>query len=306
MRREFSRWVEGHGTRDPRLVFLTGDLGYGALENVRATLGPRFINIGVCEQNMISMAAGLAHEGLLPLCYSIAPFAVFRPFEQIRLDVAVHNLPVRIVGNGGGYGYGIMGASHHALEDLAVLSCLPNFRCMAPISDSDVPGACEALFAHPGPGYLRLGLGHWVEDFGSLPAFAPVRRICGRSGGAPPKVTVAGLGPVLLNLLPWLPDSMPTEIFAVSVLPVPDPFPELVESVRATGLLWVVEEHSERGGLAECLARELAIRGIHFRMIHSHAKGYPGGLYGSQSYHLRNSGLDADSLKVVASSIDGR
>lgn len=169
MRKEFSNWMEQFGRTEPRCVFLTGDLGYGALENVRLALGNRFVNMGVCEQNMVSVAAGMAQQGLLPITYSIAPFAVFRPYEQIRLDVALHNLPVKVVGNGGGYGYGIMGASHHALEDLAVLSCLPNFLCMVPLCNSDVAGCCDALFRHPGPGYLRLGFGAWPEGIGALP-----------------------------------------------------------------------------------------------------------------------------------------
>src|SRR3954465_4537817 len=169
MRKEFSQWIEQFGRRETRLVFMTGDLGFGALENVTAALGARFVNCGVGEQNMVSMAAALAKQGLRPLCYSIAPFAVFRPYEQTRLDVALHNLPVKIVGNGGGSGSGPMGASHHALEDFAVLSVLPNFACVVPLCNSDVAGAAEALFAHDGPGYLRLGLGLWPEALGSLP-----------------------------------------------------------------------------------------------------------------------------------------
>src|SRR5882757_10052589 len=102
---------------DNSVIFLTGDLGYKALEPLRDRMGRRFINAGVAEQNMISVAAGLARSGLRPWTYSIAPFIYARPFEQIRNDVCLHDLPVRLVGNGGGYGYGVMGATHHALED---------------------------------------------------------------------------------------------------------------------------------------------------------------------------------------------
>ena len=90
MRKEFSSWIENFGRNESRFIFLTGDLGFAALENVQAALQERFVNMGVCEQNMISVAAGLAQQGLIPLCYSIAPFAVFRPYEQIRVDVALH------------------------------------------------------------------------------------------------------------------------------------------------------------------------------------------------------------------------
>ena len=111
---------------DPAFVFLTGDLGFQALEPLRAAMGARFINAGVAEQNMVSVAAGLARAGLEPWVYSIASFLYARPFEQIRNDICLHDLPVRLVGNGGGYAYGVMGATHHALEDYGVLLGLPH------------------------------------------------------------------------------------------------------------------------------------------------------------------------------------
>jgi transketolase len=297
MRKEFSHWIEQFGRRETRCIFLTGDLGFAALENVQAALGPRFVNMGVCEQNMVSVAAGLAQQGLLPLCYSIAPFAVFRPYEQIRLDVALHKLPVKIVGNGGGYGYGIMGASHHALEDLAVLSCLPNFACIVPLSNSDVPGACEALFQHQGPAYLRLGFGVWPENVGALPDFKPVRQLVSSRPDGRAKLTVVGIGPVLLNTLPWIAELDRVDLFAISQLPLPELAPALIESVATSGHLFVVEEHAARGGLGEHLAAALAQEGVQFRLVHQHAAGYPDGRYGSQGYHQEQSGLDAASLR---------
>ncbi|MDB6114575.1 MAG: transketolase [Lacunisphaera sp.] len=296
MRKEFSQWIEQFGRRESRLIFLTGDLGFAALESVRTALDHRFVNLGVSEQNMVSVAAGLAQQGLLPLCYSIAPFVVFRPLEQIRLDVALHNLPVKIVGNGGGYGYGIMGASHHALEDLAVLSCLPNFACVVPLCNSDVAGAAEALFAHPGPGYLRLGLGVWPEALGALPDFAPTRKLFGASN-AKPKLTVVGLGPVLMPALAWLRETGRCEVFAVSQLPLPHLDPALQASVQASGQLLVIEEHVARGGLGEHLSARLAAAGTSYRLHHLHARGYPTGRYGSQAFHQRQSGLDFPSVR---------
>jgi len=296
MRREFSSWIENFGRNEARFIFLTGDLGFGALENVQNALRERFINMGVCEQNMISVAAGLSKQGLLPLCYSIAPFAVFRPYEQIRLDVALHDRNVKIVGNGGGYGYGIMGASHHALEDVAALSALQNFCCFIPLCNSDVDGACDSLFRYRGPSYLRLGFGVWPNNIGELPAFVAIRKlVAGRR--ARPKATVVGLGPVLLNTLPWMLEEGKTDLFAVSQVPLIDLSDELVASVDASGLLWVIEEHVARGGLGEHLAALLAQKGVRFRLCHSHALGYPDGLYGSQSYHQSRSGLDPGSLQ---------
>lgn len=302
MRKEFSQWIEGFGQREPRLIFLTGDLGFGALENVQAGLGARFVNMGVSEQNMVSVAAGLARQNLLPLCYSIAPFAVFRPFEQIRLDVALHGLPVKIVGNGGGYGYGIMGASHHAIEDLAVLSCLPNFFCFAPLCNSDVAGTCEAAFQHAGPAYLRLGLGTWPEALGKLPDFQPVRRLLAARNNQP-KLTVAGIGPVLLNTLPWAHENPQVDLFAVAQLPLPVIDPAFVASVAASGQLLVIEEHVARGGLGEYLAAALAREGVHFKLHHRHAAGYPTGRYGSQRFHQQQSSLDPASLQAAVAQL---
>ena len=129
----------------PEFVFLTGDLGYKALEPLREAMGSRFINAGVAEQNMVSLAAGLARSGLRPWVYSIAPFVYARPFEQIRNDICLHNLPVVLVGNGGGYGYGVMGATHHALEDYGALLCLPHLRAYVPAFDADV----KAMISEP-------------------------------------------------------------------------------------------------------------------------------------------------------------
>ena len=133
-------------SRRPEFVFLTGDLGFKALEPLRERLGARFINAGVAEQNMVSVAAGLARSGLRPWVYSIAPFVYARPFEQIRNDVCLHRLPVVLVGNGGGYGYGVMGATHHALEDYGALLCLPHLRAYVPAFDEDLRAMVERLF----------------------------------------------------------------------------------------------------------------------------------------------------------------
>ncbi len=304
MRREFAQWVEEFGERESRLIFITGDLGYNALESVREKMGDRFVNAGVSEQNMISMAAAMARQGLHPLCYSIAPFVAFRPYEQTRLDVALHDLPVKLVGNGGGYGYGIMGASHHALEDLAVLSCLPNFCCIAPLCNADVPSAAEALFKHTGPGYLRLGLGHWQDSWGELPAFKPIRQLPKAKPGTA-KLTVAGIGPVLLNAMSTLPQSEDIDVFAISQLPIAQWDDAFLDSVRASGQLLVIEEHTARGGLGEHVAMALAQAGIPYKLHHRHAVGYPTGRYGSQDWHQKQSGLDSESLHTTISRLIG-
>src|SRR3984893_3752385 len=141
---------------NPALVFLTGDLGFHALEPLRDKMGKRFINAGVAEQNMVSVAAGLAKGGLRRWVYSIAPFLYARAFEQIRNDVCLHRMPVVLVGNGGGYAYGVMGSTHHAIEDYGALLSLQGMRVYIPAFDCDVSEVVRDLMRADHPAYLRL------------------------------------------------------------------------------------------------------------------------------------------------------
>ncbi len=293
MRKEFTRHIEQIAISDSRIIFLTGDLGFMALENVRESIGARFVNVGVCEQNMISMAASLSFENLIPICYSIAPFAVFRPAEQIRLDIGVHNKNVKIVGNGGGYGYGIMGATHHALEDIAVISSFQNFRCFIPYSNEDVFVVINAMMQYQGPSYLRLGFGI-APTYIEKTLYSAVRKL--DSGD---QLTIIGIGPIILNAFEALKlqneDSV-ADVFVVSEMPLLELNQDLLKSIRKTKKLLIIEEHVSRGGLGENLALLLLKNQVTCDVVHRYALGYPNGLYGSQSYHHKICNLDANSL----------
>jgi transketolase len=283
-------------------VFLTGDLGYKALEPLRDALGPRFINAGVAEQNMVGVAAGLARGGLRPWVYSIAPFIYARPFEQIRNDVCLHRLPVIVVGNGGGYGYGVMGATHHALEDYGALLTLPHIRAYVPAFDSDVPALIEQMWKIDHPAYLRLGLSE-APSGAAVPAYAPWRRLlAGRTG------VVAAVGPIAGGL--WehclrVPASRRPALWLVGELPLRELDAEFLADVRRTERLLVVEEHVAQGGLGQMLASRLLEAGEAvpwFRVCA--AQGYPSGLYGSQRFHRRECGLDpATALEPLLQSV---
>ena len=293
MRKEFSGHIEQLAVENDKIIFLTGDLGFMALENIKAAIGDRFINVGVSEQNMISMAASLAYENLIPICYSIAPFAVFRSAEQIRLDLGLHNMNVKIVGNGGGYGYGIMGATHHALEDIAVVSSFQNFQCFIPYCNEDVYGSVDAMLKFKGPSYLRLGFG--VVPPGIFkPVFSEIRKLA--SGQ---ELTIVGLGPVVINAWKAIEESGDdtiADLFVVSKMPLTEISEELMVSLLRTKKLLVVEEHVSRGGLGENLTLFMVKHQINCQFIHRFALGYPDGLYGSQDYHQKVCGLDPHSL----------
>jgi len=295
MRAEFGEEITRLANSNEKLVFLTGDLGFMALEGIREAMGQRFVNTGVSEQNMITMAAALASEGMIPICYSIAPFTVFRPAEQIRLDVCLHNHNVKIVGNGGGYGYGIMGSTHHAIEDIAVLSSFQHMVCYVPFCAEDVQDVVAAMMAQKGPSYLRLGKGIKPENI-KLPKYAPTRKIC--SGD---NLTIVSIGPVALNAIKSADalsskDKKIADIFIVSEIPILKLSRELAKSLQKTKKLLIVEEHVSRGGLGENLSLLLLKAGVSCKTVHLCANGYENGLYGSQDYHFALNGLDSTSM----------
>src|SRR5450759_397662 len=193
MRAEFAQAMIALFQKRRDLVFITGDVGYMALEGIAKVYAERFINAGIAEQNAVSLAAGLAREGHLPWVYSSAPFVVLRPYEQIRNDVCLHRLPVKLVGNGGGYGFGILGATTHDLEDVGAMRALPSMRIYVPLTATDVDQVVNMMAEDPLPNYLRLNTA--AEIPGEVSTFAPWRRIKrGRS------CIVIGMGPVLRSL----------------------------------------------------------------------------------------------------------
>jgi len=284
----------------PELVFLTGDLGFKALEPLRDVLDKRFINVGVAEQNMISLAAGLAQSGLRPWAYSIAPFIYGRPFEQIRNDICLHRFPVVLVGNGGGYGYGVMGATHHAIEDYGVLMTLQHMRAFIPAFDGDVGPIIRLLMTIDSPAYLRLGLSEEPKGC-SIPAYAPWRRLMqGGSEGA----TILVTGPLvggILDAAGQLPPERRPSIWLLSELPIVDLPSEFIVDVRTAEHLVVVEEHVEHGGVGAMVALKLLTSGISPRRFsHQSARGYPSALYGSQKFHRKECGLDPATVLAIA------
>lgn len=295
MRKEFSAALEQLVTEDESIIFITGDLGYAALEGLQSKLGKRFINAGVAEQNMVGVAAGFAHKGYKVFCYSIAPFIVYRCLEQFRNDVCFHNLPVFIVGNGGGYGYGIMGSSHHTLEDLACLSGLQNANVWVPAFADEVEPVIKQIVADGKPAYLRLGFGKNTPDNSyTSGSFKVVHQ------GDDAEITIFALGPISNNVLSAISQSgeLAAKVNVINALHFPltltDDIVQLIEKAPA---VLVAEEHVGTGGLAQQLSVQLLERGVRISAFKSlKAEGYPNRKYGSQAYHQKISELDPVSL----------
>jgi transketolase len=157
VRRAFADTLTALADRDERVIFLTGDLGFGTFEQFQAKHRDRYINVGVAEAALVNVAAGLASEGMRPFIYSIASFATGRPFEQLRVNVAYQGLPVVVVGAGGGYTYATSGVTHHAAEDLGLMALLPNITIVAPADPVELAQLMPQLLDIDGPAYLRIG-----------------------------------------------------------------------------------------------------------------------------------------------------
>jgi transketolase len=189
MRNRFADTFYELGKADPRLCVVVADISpAGSIAKFRNEFPHRFINTGVSEQIMIGMTAGMAQRGLKPFAYTIATFTLYRPFEMVRDDLCYQNLPVTIVGIGGGVTYSTLGATHHAQEDVAIASTIPNLSVIAPCDPNEVEAATRwCAVQEQGPVYLRLGkagepdfskavLDPWI--FGKLRRLREGRDVC--------------------------------------------------------------------------------------------------------------------------------
>ncbi len=145
--------------KDKKVVLLTGDIGYSVLDKYREELKEQFINAGIAEQNMTSVAAGMAHGGLIAITYSIGNFNSIRCIEQIRNDICYHNLNVKIVSIGAGMAYGAAGISHHMTEDISILRSIPNIVIFSPADPKEAELVMKLAYSYHGPCYIRLGKG---------------------------------------------------------------------------------------------------------------------------------------------------
>jgi len=159
LRNAFATQLLDIARADSSILLITGDLGYGVLDRFQQELPEQFINAGVAEQTMMSMAAGLAASGYRPFVYSIANFPTFRCLEQIRNDVCYMDNPVTIVSVGAGLVYGVHGYSHHAVEDLAIIRSLPNITIYSPCDSVETKYSVNKILESKHPAYLRLGKG---------------------------------------------------------------------------------------------------------------------------------------------------
>lgn len=298
MRRDFVAQVLLEMERDPSIIFLTGDLGFNALEKIKERFPERFLNVGIAEQHMVGMASGLALEGKKVIAYSIASFATMRPYEQIRDDVCYQDLDVKIVGTGGGYNYPTHGVTHHTVEDVAIMNVLPHMQVLCPGYSWEAREATKAMLRHKGPAYIRLGKSPGVAYEKKGFTFALGKGFVMREGSDAVLVSTGNVLDVMLKTA----DLLEKKGLSVSVLSMPSvkPFDEklLLKHARKAKGVYTIEEHSTTGGLGAIVASTLFTNGVEgkkFRMF-----GFPPESFtkdvGDRDYLLGKVGLEPTKL----------
>lgn len=253
MRNTFANTFFEAARADKRLCAVVADISpAGSMARFREEFPDRFINVGVAEQIMIGMVAGMALRGLRPFAYTIATFALFRPYEFVRDDLCYQNLPVTVVGIGGGVNYSTLGATHNALEDVGLAAGLPNMQVIAPCDPAEVRAATLwCTQENEGPVYLRLGKAGEPDltrdavepwQFGRLRYLRRGRDICLLSYGSVTRMALA------------VADGLAAQGKSVSVASVHTLKPldgtRLAEALATHGRVVVIEETLPGAGLA--------------------------------------------------------
>lgn len=307
MRKTFIRMLCERAREDERVCLAVGDLGYSVVEPFINEFPDRFVNAGVAEQGMLGMAAGWSlGEGKKVFVYSIANFPTLRCLEQIRNDVCLHNADVKVVAVGGGLTYGTAGASHHAVEDLAIMRALPGMTVCAPADAAETEVCVSKALDECGPMYLRLGRNNepdvWRGE--TLPGVSDVHRYAGDGG----EVVLCSTGTVACEAMAAQARLQELGVPCMAVgLPVLKPLDMswLGTALTRARLVVAVEEHVRAGGLASLLAEWLAASGSGVPLL---GIALPGCLpwVGKQGYLRTRCGLDAESIvEQVRASLDG-
>ncbi len=257
MRNKFADTIYELAKEDDSICVIVADISpAGSIQKFREDFPERFINVGVSEQIMIGMAAGMAQRGMNVFCYTIATFALYRPFEFIRNDLAYQNLPVTVVGIGGGLTYSTLGATHHAMEDVAIACAIPNMTVIAPCDPLETERAVWwcGVDNKTGPVYLRLGKAGEPDltgdnvawEFGKL---RYLRRVLDSD------TCILGYGPTGVGTALRLADHLkergkPANVVSVHTLKPLDE-QEIVHVLRQHDFVYIIEEMVEQGSLGQ-------------------------------------------------------
>jgi len=265
---------------DNNTYLLTNDLGFSVLEGFAEKFPDKFFNMGVAEANIIGVAAGLALSGKKVYVYSITPFITMRCFEQIRNDLCMQNLDVKVIGIGAGLCYGSSGPTHHSIIDIAIMRALPNMTVICPGDPKETEGAVRYAHSHKGPVYLRLGKAK-EPDVHNKPFD---KSITLREGD----VAVIATGNILATA------KEVAERLNIGLISMPVIKPIDKEAILKLKTIYTIEEHSLIGGLGSAVAEIIAGKNISFKMFGIKDRFTKEA--GSQEYLREKNGLTTEQI----------
>jgi len=302
MRTAFINELVVQARTNPRIFLLVGDLGYSVIEPFAAEFPERFINMGVAEQNMAGVAAGLASEGFHVFIYSIANFPTFRCLEQIRNDVCYHRYPVTVVSVGGGLAYGNLGYSHHAVQDYAVMRCLNSLTIAAPGDPLETAACVEWIAANPHPSYLRLGKAGESAIHDYKPSLELGKTLEVRSDGGLQVGVFLTTGAALRHAVKAIDDPLLQGEWGVVSLPLwgEGKKSEIADELSRYSAIVSVEDHLTAGGFGSFLREAVADMAIQLRLKTVSLDATVCGLVGKQDVLNSAGGLDTNRLVDAA------
>lgn len=264
MRDTFVEFLLQKAINNPNILLLTGDLGFGVLDKYRKTIPKQFINVGIAEQNMTGIAVGLALERYKVFTYSIGNFCSLRCLEQIRNDVCYHNVDVKIISVGSGLGYGSLGMSHHATEDVSILRALPNMKIYAPSDLWEAKAVMDYLTYDNGPAYVRLGKMD-ISSFAPRDVVVNECNVIGKDNKC--KLVLLTYGSTL-KLAKSIGESLHYEcdIYTLAQLK-PLPKKNLYEILKNRSYIITLEEHNLCGGFGSSIGEFLLDNDIKIPLI---------------------------------------
>ena len=298
MRTAFFETLEQLAESDDRITLMVGDLGFGVVEGWSKRFPARFVNVGVAEQNMAGLAAGMALCGKTVFTYSIANFPTLRCLEQVRNDICHHRANVKIVAVGGGFCYGSLGMSHHAIEDLGIMRMLPELLVIAPADPTETRAATQAIAAYEGPCYLRLGrAGEPVVHVGTI-NFQLGKAVRVRDGKDLTIISTGGMLRTACDVAHVLAEEgiNPRVLSMHTIKPLD--VNAVIAAAQETHFIFTLEEHSIFGGLGGAVAEVVAESGIPVRFRRIGVPPISNSHVGSQEY-LRDQ-FDLSPKKVLA------
>ena len=303
MRRTCLNMVYELAKEDPRVVFIGSDLGPGVLDRMKAEMPDRFFMEGVSEQNAIGMAAGMAMEGFIPYVNTIATFITRRCYEQVAIDLCLHDLPVRLIANGGGLVYAPLGPTHLAVEDMAIMRALPNMTVVACADADEMTRLMRETLDWPHPIYIRLAKGGDPIVSGNDKGFKIGKAVPLRDGGDVGLVSTGVMTNRALTAAETLAeDGIQSAVLHVHTLkPLDDD--AVLELAARVPLMVTIEEHTLIGGLGSAVVDLLAETRLG-GMPSVIRLGLPDQFaqeYGSQDSMLETLGLQPPAIAEVVS-----